>query len=182
MLNTFMSNIIIYIAELRLIDLSGDKGQFLQLKYAERISISHHSMGFLPNGDLILVSLNNMSKDYKIYSYSFINKPTNTTPWEYSQIYDIEFDEEFAESLKNDSIDCFVYQTKLFLFSNERQLMTQWNLLEMAFDTQYFLDYTNQLSPFNIVINNSQTLLALNFGSKINIFSMETGIHISRYG
>ena len=45
-----------------LIDLDGDEGRLLQLKHAERISVSENSMGFLPNGDLILVSL----RDYKI--------------------------------------------------------------------------------------------------------------------
>ena len=44
-------------------------------------------MGFLPNGDLIIVSLDEESKDYKIYLYHFNKKP------EYSHIYDIEINE-----------------------------------------------------------------------------------------
>jgi hypothetical protein len=45
-----------YIVDLRLIDLS--EGRFLQLEHTEKIKIyveNLNSMGFLPNGDLILV-------------------------------------------------------------------------------------------------------------------------------
>ena len=81
---------------------------------AEKIKINLYSkpMGFLPNGDLIVVSLDNELEDYKFYLYPFENKPTTnskSTLWEYSQIYDIEI----PESIK--SIECFVHQTKLFL-------------------------------------------------------------------
>src|SRR4051794_28971313 len=66
-----------------LIDLSGDEGRFLQ-----PIQITAHSIGFLPNGDLILVSLESYPSNIKnIYKYSFINKPTDAT---LCQIYDIE--------------------------------------------------------------------------------------------
>ncbi len=59
-------------------------------------------MGFLPNGDLILVSL----IDRKIYLYSFKNKPKkDATLWGYSQIYDIET----PKYLNFDHIDCFVH-------------------------------------------------------------------------
>jgi hypothetical protein len=93
------------------VDLSGDEGRFLRLRHAERISISPHSMEFLPNGDLILVSLNVQQTNYKIYLYSIKNKPTtNTNLWKYSQVlYDIEI----SEGLKEHEIHCFVYQTKL---------------------------------------------------------------------
>src|SRR5436853_594018 len=83
----------------------------------KKIKINFYSdkpMGFLPNGDLIVVSLDNELKDYKIYLYPFENKPiTNSTLWEYSQIYDIEI----PESLKGERepIKCFIYQEKLFL-------------------------------------------------------------------
>src|ERR1051325_11655716 len=134
-----MSNLIIRTVGLRLIDLSGDEGRILQLEHEEKIKFkrgSCNSFGFLPNGDLIIVSFNDELKEYKIYSYSFKNKPaTNTTLWKCSQIYDIEF----PESLKDEDIKCFVYQTKLFLFYG-RRLMTQWNLLTMTFDMQYFID------------------------------------------
>ena len=61
-----------------------------------------------------------------------------------------------------------------------RRSLIQWNLSTMTFDMQYFFDYKD--FPNNIVINNNQTLLALKDGDKcVNIFSMETGIRISRY-
>ena len=116
-------------------------------------------MRFLPNGDLILVSLDCKSEDYKIYLYPFKNKPTtNSTLWEYSQIYDIEIPESFEHELS--TIRCLIYQTKLFLLLYCR-LMVQWNLLTMTLDMHYFFDrkcYSN-----NIVINKNQTLLALIF-------------------
>jgi hypothetical protein len=59
--------------------------------------------------------------------------------------------------------------------------MFQWNLSTMTFDMQYFFDY-DHLKKHHIVINKSQTLLALNNSNKIEIFSMETGTHISSYG
>ena len=77
-----MSNLMIRIVGLRLIDLSGDEGQFLQLEHAEKIKFKidcYNSFGFLPNGDLIVVSLNDELKEYKIYSYSFKNKPATNT-------------------------------------------------------------------------------------------------------
>ena len=170
-----MSNLIIRTVGLRLIDLSGDEGRILQLEYAEKIKIKENSFGFLPNGDLIIVSLNDELKEYKIYSYSFKNKPaTNTTLWKCSQIYDIEI----PESLKGENIGCFVYQTKLFLIYG-RRLMTQWNLLTMTFDMQYFIDDNY---PYVIVINKNQTLLASGSRDKVDVFSMETGTRISSYG
>ena len=138
-------------------------------------------MGFLPNGDLIVVSLDNELKDYKIYLYPFKNKPTtNTTLWEYSQIYDIEI----PESLKDLKIEfgfnpkCFVHQTKLF-FLFYQKLMVQWNLLTMTLDMHYFFD--RECHSKNIVINKNQTLLALTFKDKTDVFSMETGTLVSSY-
>ena len=125
-------------------------------------------MGFLPNGDLIIVS-----KDYKIYSYSL--PVANSTFWECSQIYDLEI----TESLKSKYIDCFVYQTKLFLFYSQ-SIMVQWNLSTMNFEMQYFFDNKISEEP-KIVINKNQTLLALNIKEVIYVFSMETGMQISRY-
>src|SRR5204863_9589913 len=91
-----MSNLIIRIVDLHLIDLS--EGRFLQLEHAEKIKVNYGTtFGFLPNDDLIIVPLNNELKEYKIYSYSFKNKPaTKTTLWKCSQIHDIEI----PESLK----------------------------------------------------------------------------------
>ena len=68
--------------------------------------------------------------------------------------------------------------------------MFQWNLLTMTFDMQYFcnLNYYKYYQV-NIVINKNQTLLSLNIKNlnekdkyKIEVFSMETGMRISRYG
>ncbi|CAB5375146.1 unnamed protein product [Rhizophagus irregularis] len=167
-----------------LIDLNGDKGRSLQLKHVEGLHVKRHSIGFLPNGDIILVSLNDKLKDYKIYKYS---KPkTNTISWENYKIYDIEI----LEGLIKHNTNCFIYQTKLFLFNGRR--MYQWNLDNLdksnriTFEKQYFLsDYTsdNSIRSFSIVINKRQTLLALKikkYHDKINIFSMETGMWISR--
>src|SRR5688500_1295225 len=101
-------------------------------------------MGFLPNGDLILVD------DEGVYKYSFINKPTSKSLWKCSQIYNIN-NWEFS----------FVYQTKLFVINEGR--MTQWVLSTMTFEMQYNLgeeiNLTNETYNFSIVINKNQTLL-----------------------
>src|ERR1051325_6094707 len=89
-----------------LINLSDDKSQIFKLKHAEEIG--DYEMGFLPNGNLILVSLDN----YKIYSYSLLNKPTRTTtPWGSPQIYDIEVPES-VKTTKDAPAKCYVCQTK----------------------------------------------------------------------
>ncbi|CAG8545521.1 9574_t:CDS:2 [Rhizophagus irregularis] len=166
------------------IDYENNYCRSLQLKHVEGLHVKRHSIGFLPNGDIILVSLNDKLKDYKIYKYS---KPkTNTISWENYKIYDIEI----LEGLIKHNTNCFIYQTKLFLFNGRR--MYQWNLDNLdksnriTFEKQYFLsDYTsdNSIRSFSIVINKRQTLLALKikkYHDKINIFSMETGMWISR--
>jgi len=141
-------------------------------------------MGFLPNGDLIIVSLslvnNYKLKDCKIYCYSVENKPTtNTTFWKCSQIYDIEL----TESLNDDKLYYLICQTKLFFINTDKRLMFQWDLSTMTFDMQYFIDY---IDTTEVVINKNQTLLALNTFSdgnfKFYVFSMETGTVISKYG
>ena len=164
------------------IDLSDGKGRFLQLKHTEKIFINilytQHPMGFLPNDDIIIVSLNNELKEYKIYSYSFKSKPaTNTTPWKCSQIYDIEIPESSISFLNYYK----VYQTKLFFFYGYR-FMTQMDLLTMSFDTQYFFDEEYRCFPIKMVLNKDQTLLTFNFNSYLIIFSMKTGTRISSYG
>ena len=127
-------------------------------------------MGFLPNGDLVLISL-----DDKIYLYSFENKPTTKTNlWKYSQVYDTE-----TKSLHELGIQFYVYQTKLFIFDGLQ--LIQWDLIKMTFEKQYDLVNDNYIS--NLVINKNQTLLALNqYGEQIDVYSMETGISVSRYG
>ena len=125
-----------------------------------------------PNGDLIVVSLDNKLKDYKIYLYPFKNK---STLWEYSQIYDIEI----PESLSEFAIQFIIYEKKLFILN--QFILTQWDLSKMAFEMQYNLvDQQHSI----IVINKNQTLLALHDyqDKKTDIYSMETGVHISRCG
>ncbi|RIA94289.1 hypothetical protein C1645_734921 [Glomus cerebriforme] len=52
----------------------------------------------------------------------------------------------------------------------------------MSVEMEYkFLEYDVLNYSFNVVINKNQTLLALNIFKKIDIFSMETGVWISRY-
>jgi hypothetical protein len=181
-----VSNLIIRIVgEIKLIDLSGGEGRFLQLKLLKSRNLEYlYSMGFLPNGDLIIVAVgkdrHNKLKDYKIFKYSFINKPTNATPWEYSQTHDIH-----VENLNIHDNTCIIYKTKLFLVSED--LMVQWDLLKMAFEMQYNLLYHNYSYEYycdHIVTNKNQTLLALYtyLYKKIDVYSMETGMWISRYG
>ena len=135
-------------------------------------------MGFLPNGDLIVLSLDNELKDCKIYLYPFKNKPTtNSTLWEYSQIYDIEIPESFERELS--TIMCFVHQTKLFILFYGK-LMVQWNLLTMTLDMHYFFDGNCDLG-IDMMINKNQTLLAISLRGKIDVFSMETGTLVSSY-
>src|SRR5581483_10168224 len=118
-----------YIVDLRLIDLSY-KGRFLQLEHSEKIKITeynYNSMGFLPNGDLIIVSplfKNRKLKGHKIYYYSVENKPTtNTTFWKCSQIYDIELTESLKYFGSYHSSYYFVDQTKLFFINTDKRLM-----------------------------------------------------------
>ena len=151
----------------------------------EKINIAEenvNSMGFLPDGDLIIISLNHEDfklKDCQVYCYSIKNKPTrNTAVWKCSQIYDIEF-----TKISSFDIFSFVYQTKLFCLWKKEQLMFQWDLLKMTFDVQYFIDDVElRHDLLNIVTNKHQTLLALGSQYKIDIFLMETGQLISRYG
>ena len=182
--NYFASNLIIHIVVVSVIDLSGGEGRFLlKLLKSENLRYSY-SKGFLPNGDLIMVGVGSdrnhdpKLKDYKIFKYSFINKPTNATSWEYSQTHDIH-----VENLNRSANSCFIYKTKLFLISEA--LMVQWDLLKMAFEMQYKLLYHNY-GYINIVTNKNQTLLALHYeygdDKHIDIYSMETGMWISRYG
>jgi hypothetical protein len=162
---------------LSLVDLSGGKGRILQLEHAEKIVVRDKNMvEFLSNGDLVLVDRSNYKK---IYLYSFKNKPTNTTLWKCSRVYDIEI----RQSLDKHEIDYFIYKTKLFFFNDG--LVTQWDLLTMTFEMQYNL--INEC-VYNIAINKNETLLVLHTGKynrsdkKIDVYLMKTGIHISRYG
>ena len=173
--------------------MSDDKGRFIQFEHAEKINFNKNSIGFLPNGDLILVSLNYETNKYskfkndKIYSYSVENKPTNTTFWKCSQIHELEFTGTLTDFIE---VSYFVCQTKLFVLIRKKKLMFQWNLLTMTFDKQYFFDRSNFGFDYKtkIVINKNQTLLAFHIYNiydkiyKFCVFSMETGMQISSYG
>ena len=147
-------------------------------------------MGFLPNGDLIIVSSlvkNYKLKDCKIYYYSYYSVENKR---KCSQIYDIELTESLKHHSSRFQTDCFfVYQTKLFFINTREKLMFQWNLSTMTFDMQYFFDYDIGYLD-GVVINKNQTLLALktyiikNYNKKYKfyVFSMETGTLISKYG
>ena len=141
--------------------MSDDEGRFIQLEHEKKIEIGYfnvNSMGFLPNGDLILVSspLKDSLKNSKIYCYSVENKPTNTTFWKCSQIHELEFTESLTGYY---NVSFYVCQTKLFVLSYDERLMFQWNLLTMTFDKQYFSDHGERV--FKIMINKNQTLLSL---------------------
>ena len=150
-----------------MIDLNSDRtssDRFLKLKHQVNRS---DSIVFLPNGDLIQVLLG----DRKIYKYCFTDKPKNTDPWEYSQINDIAI----PKSL-NTKLSCSICRTKLFVFvKSHKTLIHQFDLLTMNLERQYTLNIT---SCYSVTMNKNQTLLAISF----RIFSMENGMHISRYG
>jgi hypothetical protein len=130
-------------------------------------------IGFLPNGDLITVYYD------KIYKNSFINKPTSATTWKYSQIYDLEIHKN-----KYDNGIGYCVNQKLFHFNDG--LVTQFDLLTMTIEKQYNLignvKIDSQNTTISIVINKYQTLLALYTSVKTDLYSMETGIWISRHG
>ena len=169
----------------------------LQLKLAKDVKNAddeeiqfarENSVGFLPNGDLILASL----MDCKIYLYSFESRPKmNKTLWDFSQTYNLEIPKSL--NLNDEYIDCLIYQTKLFISTTTKfheydsaTMISQWDLSTMTFEMQYNLSDSYKTITLdkilsNIVINENQTLLALNIKEVIYIFSMETGIQISRY-
>jgi hypothetical protein len=157
-----------------LIDLNSDRtssDRFLKLKhhqvYQKRDFILGLSViGFLPNGDLIQVSL----RDRKIYKYCFTDKPKNTDPWKYSQINDIKI----PESL-NGQVHCSMYRTKLFLFVTGGKML-QFDLLTMNLERKY---HEFVFHPWSrITMNKNQTLLAMNLVTKTWVYSMENGMLI----
>ncbi|CAB4412628.1 unnamed protein product [Rhizophagus irregularis] len=154
-----------------LIDLNSDRissDRFLKLKY----QVYCAKVGFLPNGDLIQVSL----RDRKIYKYGFTDKPKNTVPWEYSQIIDIEI----PESL-NGQVELAIYRTKLFLNIVNNSKMFQFDLLTMNLERKYH-EFT-LYSEDQITVNKNQTLLAIGSGNDtISIYSMENGMLIYKCG
>ncbi|PKY49663.1 hypothetical protein RhiirA4_545423 [Rhizophagus irregularis] len=162
-----------------IIDLNNDRAsgdRFLELK---NDYVYNNSIGFLPNGDLIQVKLDNNDNNSNIYKYCFTNKPNNTASWEYSQIYDIEDLKNFKE---NTFISCNICRTKLFLFVRKeyKAVMLQFDLLTMTLDKQYIFDCRPYSYP-TTVINKSQTLCAIKILDYVCIFSMESGVFISEY-
>ncbi|CAB5211857.1 unnamed protein product [Rhizophagus irregularis] len=168
-----------------LIDFNSDRtssNRFLELKhrvsYYDLDRIGPDGIGFLPNGDLIQVSLRNR----KIYKYCLTDKPKNTDLWEYSQINDIEIPESlYSQALQLARSLC---RTKLFILVEGyyKSLLIQYDLLTMNFESQYTFDMP-ELSP-EISVNKNQTLLALLAGNDndyVYIFSMESGKLILKY-
>ncbi|EXX77881.1 uncharacterized protein OCT59_009281 [Rhizophagus irregularis] len=145
-----------------LIDLNSDhtsSDRFLKLKH----QVDYATIGFLPNGDLIQVSLG----DRKIYKYCFTEKPKNTVPWEYSQIIDIEI----PESLNGQVEICSIYRTKLFLIVGDTDCkMLQFDLLTMNLERKY-TEFT--FRPWQITMNKNQKAHIY-----IYIYSMENGMLI----
>lgn len=138
-----------------------------------------NEFGFLPNGDMILVKLDkdddfcDKLRIYTISKYPFENNKHANTP----QIHNIEIPGGVIDFRQ------FLYQSKLFFF-HEYGLI-QWDLSNMSVEMEYsyLFDYICDLDrPLNLVINKNQTILALNACSKVDIFSMESGMWISRYG
>lgn len=135
-------------------------------------------MGFLPNGDLIIVPTSYGSKIHKIYKYS----KSDIMDIKLSQIYDIDIpNNQFNELV----ISCYIYQKKLFIFHLHLRQLTQWNLLTMKLEMQYDL-YTLIIGfiPIGdierIIINENETLLALSIKIINTIYffviSMKTGL------
>ncbi|GES82179.1 hypothetical protein GLOIN_2v1842993 [Rhizophagus clarus] len=157
-----------------LIDLNSDRTsneRFLKLKHPVSCkddayqSIGCDAIGFLPNGDLIQVSV----RDRKIYKYCLKDK--NIVPWGYSQINDIEIPENFYDEVK--FFCSSICRTKLFLIViSYKTLILQFDLLKMKLERQYISCYSLQSM---VVMNKNQTLLACNNC----IFSMENGMLIS---
>ena len=85
---------------------------------------------------------------------------------------------DIPENLKELGIQFYMHQTKLLIFNGIQ--IVQWNLLEMIFDMKYDLANNDYIS--NLMTNKNQTLLTLDINGEIYIFSMETGMWISKYG
>ncbi|RIB14130.1 hypothetical protein C2G38_2248442 [Gigaspora rosea] len=164
-----------------LIDLNSKPPQFFELEHSYSNYVrGRYTIGFLPNGDLILVSICN----HKIYKYLTNNMPKNIATLKYSETYDIEI----PKSLYDQSIYCSMYQEKLFLFiQNRKTSILQFDLLKMNLDRRYDspINWNSLYSSkfryeFTIVImNKNRTLLAVEILYYTCIFSMENGRLIS---
>ncbi|GBC00056.1 hypothetical protein RclHR1_37220001 [Rhizophagus clarus] len=117
-----------------LIDLNTNDGRLLELKQPvsyDKECIGCDAIGFLPNGDLIQVLLNNR----KIYKYCFTNKPKEAVPCEHSQINDMELHGSLYG--QDTRLFCSISRTKLFLFViDSKTLIFQFDLLTMNLERQ----------------------------------------------
>ncbi|GBB94860.1 hypothetical protein RclHR1_02430001 [Rhizophagus clarus] len=167
--------------KLWLIDLNdkwNDK-RFLELKHpvSGDDRFGPDAIGFLPNGDLIQVSLSGR----KFYKYCLTDKPKNTDPWKCSQINDIEIPESLYD--QNTESLCYICRTKLFIFANDDYFRTfsfqQFDLLTMNLERHYTSVITISRS-IPLIMNKNQTLFAIKsaFFDYIHIFSMENGMLI----
>ncbi|CAB4444692.1 unnamed protein product [Rhizophagus irregularis] len=169
------------------IDLNSDRtnrDRFLELKHPiSRYEDDH--IGFLPNGDLVHVSLSGG----KIYKYYLKDKPKNANLWEYSQINDIVIPESLYDQITK--LSCSVYQTKLFLIvkivNDNKALILQFDLLTMNLERQYITDITiGSYRNIRVIMNKNQTLLATTYDSNyfLHIYSMENGMLLfkNKYG
>jgi hypothetical protein len=133
--------------------------------------IREFSMGFLPDGDLILAS---RLMDHRIFLYSRANLLSPQL------LYKIKF--QSSNKYEVDYVDYYILQTKLFIFNDG--CLTQWDLSKTPKKEMHYNLTSNSI--IDIVINKNKTLLAsyviLDDEFKIDIYSMETGKHISRYG
>ncbi|GBB88353.1 hypothetical protein RclHR1_14910001 [Rhizophagus clarus] len=142
-----------------LIDLNSDRAssnRFLELKHPVSVfncyydHVERSTIGFLPNGDLIQVSLS----EHKIYKYYLTDKPKNTDPWKYSQIYDIDLPK--------------VYMVKLiFIYVEQIRQYTLHGIYSWC---------------DRVIMNKNQTLLAIRCSNSITyIYSMVNEMLISKY-
>lgn len=147
--------------------------------------IGRFSMGFLPNGDLILAASVVRLMDHMIFLYPRANLSSPQL------LYKIKFQSSNKYEV-NGFIYYYIFQTKLFIFNDG--CLSQWDLSSFSSKTpkkkmHYNLTSNRANYIIDIVINKNQTLLAscvLFFyeggGFKTDIYSMKTGKHISRYG
>ncbi|CAB4444322.1 unnamed protein product [Rhizophagus irregularis] len=171
-------------------DRTGDTG-FLELEntvnFADSVN-GHDTIGFLPNGDLIQVSLINK----KIYKYRLENKPKNKGSWKCSQIYDLKI----PKSLRGQytELHSSICQEKLFLIVNDqidqivnyqivndhKTLIIQIDLSNMTFERQYISADRAFRYHNPIIMNKNQTLFAID-DVYTYIFSMKNGMLILKY-
>ncbi|PKY53295.1 hypothetical protein RhiirA4_471419, partial [Rhizophagus irregularis] len=156
-----------------LIDLNSDRtssDRFLKLKH----QVDYATIGFLPNGDLIQVSLG----DRKIYKYCFTDKPKNTVPWKYSQIIDIKVPESLNGQI---GFECSIYRTKLFLVVDHKML--QFDLFTMNLERKYpYVGCQITMNKNKTLLATQQRIINMLFAKTVtvvtHIYSMENGMLI----